>query len=215
MVSSKILEHVDKFQLTPGIVRRNWTIKARYDTDTIQTEGVIRESIQWVYELINLRNERVDYRIELLGSTDLESTAEPFSLHRILEDGREVKILSTRKKKPKTKKDAIFSSLDEVVRFEPGDRIKIELRDYVNRWPACNGKVAIIHNSFAPREVSFENRLEIEGAKKVGVGVIFGRGNLAPVDVVGTADTKRHIFNIPSPMLRDQAIEIVLKFYPD
>ncbi len=213
--TSKILEHVDTFQLTPGIVRRNWTIKARYDTDTIQTEGVITERIQWVYELINLRNERVDYRIELLGSTDLESTAEPFSLHRILEDGREVKIFSTRKKKKsRAKEDAIFSTLDEVVRFDPGDRIKIELRDYVNRWPACHGKGAIIHNSFAPREVSFENRLEIEGAKKVGVGVIFGKGKLDPAAVVGT-DTKHHIFNIPSPMLRDQAIEIVLKFEPD
>jgi len=210
--TSKILEHVDKFHLTPGIVRRNWTIKARYDTDTIYTEGVITESIQWVYELINLRNERVDYAIELLGSTDLESKAEPFSLHRILEDGREVQILTARrKKKPKTKGHAIFTTLNEVVRFEPGDRVKLELRHYVNRWPACHGKDAIIHNSFAPREVSFDNRLEIEGEKKVGVGVIFDRGNLDPVDVVDMAGTKRHIFNIPSPMLRDQAVEIVLK----
>lgn len=214
--TSKILEHVDKFQLTPGIVRVNWTIKARYDTETIKTEGVITESIQWVYELINLRNEPIDYTIELLGSTDLESTAEPFSLHRILEDGREVQIFSTqREAKLNTKEDAIFSTLNEIVRFNPGDRVKIELRHYVNRWPACHGKDAIIHNSFAPREVSFDNRLEIEGAKNVGVGVIFGRGTLDAVDVVNMAGTKRHIFNIPSPILRDQSIEIVLKFEPD
>jgi class 3 adenylate cyclase len=197
----ELIAHFDNF-LMEGIVRRNWVIQVTYDSRQLRKRGVVIETIQWSYELLNLRTIPMKYNLRQIGAPSLEGKAGLISWHQIDAQGRETKLPLP---KPAGRKGPMFEVRSNEIELHPNVLNKFELR-VQQEWPASRSDPRI-HNSWAPRQVSFVNRLEVSGPIKK-IGLLYGDSELQ----CAFNDEDKYVYNIPSPIMREQVIEILVEF---
>lgn len=203
-VVSEVLAHLDNFMLSDGVVRRNWVAHARYNLSRLLPEGVIEENIQWNYELENLKDEPVEHVLRMISAPELASTRASMSYHVVNTDGTESPLLTGER----LVKGHLLETKEVTITLKQGTLLKVELR-YPQVWPASKER-PWIHNTFAPRQICFGNRLIFQGPID-DISVLCHDGDLEPAHEEHTPEDY-YIYNIPSPILREQAVEYLLKF---
>ena len=200
---TQLISHTDNF-LFDGIIRRNWTIQATYDTREIHEKGILIETIRWTYDLLNLRDTPMKYDLRTIGAPFLEGTGGLISWVQIDERGTETQLPLPIQV---GETGEIFEVRSNEIDLLPNVINKFELR--VNQtWPVSRENPTF-HNAWAPRQVSFWNRLEVTGPFR-RIGVLLGDREL---QFVFHRD-RTYLYNVPSPMLRDQLIEILMELDP-
>ncbi|HEY1757841.1 MAG TPA: adenylate/guanylate cyclase domain-containing protein [Bryobacteraceae bacterium] len=199
-----LLKYVDTDVVNRGVFRDNWKIHLRYDIGKLAVDGIIEEHIEWSYYLVNVSSQRVKHRVALITAPELEGKGGFISFHKIEDDGTEHAILPpTTLIRPNT---ASFAAREQDIELAEQSRYRLEMR-YMQQWPVSK-TAPTVHNSISCRESSFDIRLEIDAPHSTEVGVLFGDYGLEPK----YRDGNRSVFNVPSLMLRNQVIELLLKF---
>jgi class 3 adenylate cyclase len=199
-----LLKYADGVLLRGSIFRRDWKIELWYDTALLGSEEIVIERLEWSYELVNIGLNSVTYPLQLISAPDLEGQGGFKSMNKLLDDGSELSVLPSAL--VASNNAEAFAQRRQDIELESRGRYRLEMR-YEQKWPV-NRKHPTVHNCFAPRETTFGvNRLEINATVKK-LGVLFGMANIQPTH----HGADRFSFNIPSPIVQHQAIELLLEF---
>lgn len=203
--TAQILKYIDENIMRSGIIRHNWNILVSYDLLRV-SEGTVIEHLSWDYELVSHIDEAVKYPVTLWGAADMESEGGLRSLHKILPDGSLETIISP---DLKSANEGGLTKRENYITLDPHIRYKLEL-EYNQSW-SVNPKAPKIHNVFSPTNTALSARLRVEVPSGTKVDVLVDDLVLRSTD---GDDGRQRVFNfnIPSPVLKDQAIEYHIVF---
>lgn len=202
--TAQILKHIDENIMGRGIVRHNWNISISYDMSQV-AEGTILEHLSWDYELVSHNTDPVVYPVALWAVADMETGGGLRSLHKLLPDGRLETIISPDVES--TNEGGLIKRQSSIT-LDPHIRYKLEL-EYHQSW-SVNPKAPKIHNNFSPTNTAMNVRMKVDVPSGTKVDVLMDGAVTSSVSDAGKQ--RIYSFNIPSPVLKNQAIEYHIVF---
>jgi hypothetical protein len=195
---SRYFREVLETQFSSGLFRRNWDIQIKYDFSEIDA-GIVKEIIDWEYELINSDQKDIETEIALTHAKN-SSAGQVQRLYSMNNEGKrqEIKLLASGSfEGHHWKRDAAKVTL------KPDQPYFVTLY-YVNKWNVNPNNVKI-HNALTSKHPCLGCRMRFNLPHGFRVSLLKGR-IIEPNIVNNVFDVR-----FAEPLLAEQKIEYVLE----
>lgn len=191
-----------------GLLRKNWVIDLQFNVDDISF-GIIREKMNFEFELINITQESIIHTFKILQLT--EDVNHLYTISKLKDsnniiDEREIIFSST-----DFNTDYSFNGimgLSKQIELEPGItyyiHVDFETTQYVSKEFPC------IHNAFAPRETT--SALTIKAIVPMGYEFhVSGLEGIKPHKCQNIGKNKVMHYKIPQILLPSHIVEYTFR----
>ena len=195
---SRFFREVHETQFAGNLFRRNWDIQISYDFGELSS-GVVRETINWEYELVNLSEHEIETEITLTHAKS-SGAGQIQRIYSMDDQGRrqEIELLEDGSHEGHHWKRDISK-----VKLLPDQRYFVTLY-YVNIWPVNPGKVKI-HNALTSKHPCLGCHMRFQ--LPTGFRVSLLKRRIIEPNVVNSVFDVR----FAEPLLAEQKIEYVLE----
>lgn len=194
----RLFAAVNELQFARDVIRRNWDIRIGYDISQL-SEGKIIETIEWEYELMNVRSHDVLHEVTLTHSNE-KKDGSATRIYTVLPDGRRQEIEFS---ETTSFEGHHYKREKSELLIEPGKPYFVTLY-YKNIW-YVNSHRAFILNATTTKEPCLHCRIRFSVPESFQVSLL-NRDIIEPNLIENVYDVR-----LSKPLLAEQKIEYVLE----